>query len=211
MSMIGFHEAVHTAQMQSGVSQTTEGLTALFYSRPMKNEAESEAQGRPIFEPHDYVLIRIPSDAKSVIDREVKEEDKQRWPEAWRAYDGGEQGKVIGMPLREWNFLTTTRRMELEAMGLRTVEELAHMADGQKGRLGPDGRKLCDRARQFLEAGDDIEVELRKDIQARDDEIKNMMAEMAILRRQVDEMREGAVPKVDKRTKAYRDRQKAGE
>ncbi|MES0385715.1 MAG: hypothetical protein ABUJ98_14170 [Hyphomicrobium sp.] len=203
--MMGFDEALNVAKMQQdGVRQAAGGLIATFYRRPVQNKLRSEAEGRPCFDSREYVMILIPGDQKSKIDRRVKDEDKQRFSEAWTKFQNNEKGVVIGTPLTEWNYLSSTRTAELKALGLSTVEEIADMADAYLGKLGPDGRKLQGRAKQFLDSSGDLEKELREGIQARDQTISNLSADMEILRRQVDELRGG---KVDKRTKAFKESQ----
>lgn len=206
MSMMGFGEALDIAKLQAeGVRQASAGLIATFYNRPIQNAERSDAEGRPCFDTEAYVMILIPGDQKTKVDRRVTNEDMSRFPEAWAKFQNKESGVVIGTPLTEWNYLTTTRTAELKASGFSTVEEIAEMADAYLGKLGPDGRKLQARAKQFLESSSDLEQELRKDIQARDETISNLTADMQVLRRQVDELRE---PKVDKRTRAYKEAQK---
>jgi len=210
MSMMGYDEALDVARMQDeGVRQARHGLIATFYHRPVQNEEETEVQGRPIFDTHDYIEIMIPGDSKTKVNRRVKNEDKEKYPEAWARFQNNEKGAIVGTPLTEWNFLTSTRAAELRAQGLSTVEEIADMADGYLGNLGPDGRKLQDRAKQFLAGSDGLEVELRKEIQARDETIANLSADMESLRRMVSDMQAPKTePRVDKRTRAYKDSQK---
>lgn len=206
MSTMGFGEALDIAKLQAdGVRQASAGLIATFYNRPIQDMARSDAEGRPCFDTQPYVMILIPGDQKTKVDRRVTEDDMNRFPEAWAKFQNKESGVVVGTPLTEWNFLTTTRTAELKALGLSTVEEIAEMADAYLGKLGPDGRKLQARAKQFLESSSDVEQELRGAIQARDETIANLTADMEVLRRQVEEIRQ---PKVDKRTKAYKEAQK---
>lgn len=195
----GFNEAVALAEMQQqGVQQAgSDGLRALFYERPIKNDDLSEKEGRPVFEAHDFVRILIPGDNKSVPDRAVKEEDKRRWPEAWEAYKNKERGKIIGMPLKEWAFLTATRCAELNALGLHTVEEIAGITDAHVGRLGADGRKLRERAQQHLQQASDTEKQLREEVAAYKDALDNAMTRIETLERQANEKRRPGRPRKD--------------
>lgn len=192
--MSDFHNSIYgaavaTHEMAEGVRSSEDGLTATFYARPIQDVEKSEVEGRPVFVEHDYIKVLIPHDNKTVVDREVQDGDKQRWPKGWQAYMDGRTGEIVGTPLNEWNFLTATQRMELQAQGIQSVEELANMADGHMGKLGPNGRQICERARQFIEGGDKIEQELRGQIQSRDTEIASLMAANQQQGQEIDALR----------------------
>lgn len=191
--MSDFHNSIYgaavaTHEMAEGVRSSEAGLTATFYARPIQDVARSEVEGRPVFVEHDYIKVLIPHDNKTVVDREVNDNDKQRWPKGWQAYQDGRTGEIVGTPLNEWNFLTATQRMELQAQGIQSVEELANMADGHMGKLGPNGRQICERARQFIEGGDKLESQLRGEIQSRDTEIAELIAVKEQQGRKIDEL-----------------------
>ena len=47
-----------------------------FYQNSVYQSFRSEKEGRPIYEPVDFIEIRFPGDDKQIVDRAVKPEDK---------------------------------------------------------------------------------------------------------------------------------------
>lgn len=179
---------------QAGRQIGQDNLPVVIYTRPIHAKAESERQGRPIFVGKPYIKIMVPADPKSLVDRPLKEEDKARFPEAWRRYEERDSS-IDGTPLREWPYLTSTRLMELHALKIFTVEQLAALAE--PGRIGPDGHDLKKRAEQFLQPSDDVEQELRA-------EIADLRLHNTELQAQLDEARRqlsGKAQGVDERTR----------
>ncbi len=176
-----------TLAEKAGASQTdADGVMATFYDRPVHNKAQSEKEGRPIYTTKTYVLILIPGQSKTRLDRAVKPEDKTRWPVAWDRYTKRERGISGGTPINEWPYLTATRLMELKALGYLTVEQLAQANDNLLGKLGPDGMDLRKRAQEFIQGEDETVKELRAELQEKDRELKAVRAQMADMQRGID-------------------------
>lgn len=165
-----------------GCYQTDEsGVLGVFYNRPKKDEAETSRQGRPVFKTVPYVKINVPADPLSLVDRRVKDADKERWPVAWRAFEEGRSGSVSGTPIEEFPLLTTVQVAEMKAVGIRSVEMLAGVKDSGLKRLGADGRKLRERAAQWLQGAPETERELRTKLEEKDRTITSLEARIAKL------------------------------
>lgn len=121
-----------------------------FYTRQTQHKAKSLEAGRPIFVESEFIEIRIGGDNKNIIDRKVTEKDKKRWPKHYEAYKAGKEGLVEGTPLKEWGSLPSTRALELNAVNVFTVEQLAEIPDSGLSYLGMDGRDLRTRAQAFI-------------------------------------------------------------
>lgn len=122
----------------AGASNPDSRLAVLFYSKPMQDEYQSNAQGRPIFKDFDMVKIFVPGDPTSVIDTFVREDHKQRFPLHWAHYQnkhGGDQ-REIGTPLSAWTRLQPSQVEELRALKFYTVEAVAGASDANLQRLG---------------------------------------------------------------------------
>lgn len=122
-----------------------------FYVRPVQNNFRSQAEGRPIFDERDYVEIIIPG-AKDTVDRQVQEQDKDRWPEQYRRFKEDAEQATDGTPLEQWPAISVSQIAELKAKKIRTVEQLAGVSDGNLANLGLGARQLRDRALAYLEA-----------------------------------------------------------
>lgn len=190
----------------SGASNPDSRLAVIFYSKPVENEFQSQAQGRPIFEDREFVKIFVPGDNTTAIDTPAREDHKKRFPLHWAHYmnkHGGDQ-REIGTPLAQWPRLQPSQAEELRALKFYTVESIASAADAQLQRIGMvagmSPYAFRDAAIRFLSlASDDskaAEVEarakaleeenkaLREQMETRDAEVK---AEMAALRKIVAE------------------------
>jgi hypothetical protein len=64
----------------TGATNPDSRLAVMFYSKPIENEFQSMAQGRPIFEDRDFVKIFVPGDPTTVVDTFVREDHKARFP-----------------------------------------------------------------------------------------------------------------------------------
>ena len=76
----------------------------------------------------DHIEIQLPGDKLCVIDRPAGEMDKMRFPQQWKAYEGG--GAYEGQIRLEtcaWADPALTRAMARE--GIMTVEQLAALPD----------------------------------------------------------------------------------
>ena len=153
-----------------------------FHKKSIRNVHKSELEGRPIYEPRDYVSIQHPGE-RDVVVREVIEEHKQRWPRQWAQYQQDKQQSPDGTPV-QMIFPTEPEKVDL-CIDLRilTVEALATASEDAIHRLGMDGRRMVARAQAALEQAarmkeiTRLEGELR---QARDENqvLKDNMLQM---------------------------------
>lgn len=122
-----------------------------FYIRAVHNAFKSEQSGRAIYDDIEYVEIMVAGDRNTAVDRRVKDEDRERWPQAYAAFKSGQEMATSGTPLEEWPALTPGMIMEYKAMHIKTVEALAALDDGKLGALGTGGRTIRDKAKAWLE------------------------------------------------------------
>lgn len=136
-------------------------LVAIFKQLPVKNEARSVAEGRPIYDDLEVVEIRRPgSDARGVYpatsfshwatDLNTGEQRRvtyaERFAHQFRQFKEQVQQTKTGTPLDYAPFLTEGKRAELRALNIFTVEALAEI-DGQPLKnLGINGRDFKNRA-----------------------------------------------------------------
>ena len=100
-----------------------------FYMGAWHDQSESEKQGRPIYKDMEYIRIMTSKDA--IIDRPIRDTDKQRWPRAysaWRQTGVSEPGSQ-GTPLSAWPLMTRAQVEEYRYFKIYTVEQLGEMPD----------------------------------------------------------------------------------
>jgi hypothetical protein len=149
-----------------------------FYMREVPDPKESEIAGRPKFKLVPYVEIIIPGSKLDRPDRKVTEADKQRWPAAWAKFQMRQEETLgEGTPIEAWPYLNRAQVAEMKALGILTVEALANLGDSGLAKIGMGARELQQRARQFLKPQDDRETELRAQIKAQAERIKELETE----------------------------------
>ncbi len=131
-------------------SQQQRQLYVEFYSRPLKDEARTREEGRPIYEDVDYVKIVTPG-SRDFVARPARTDDVERWRPQWDAYKAGQdQQATVGTPLSEWPQVTRAQVEELKYFGVHTVEQLADLRDGNaQNFMGV--LDLKNRAKAYLE------------------------------------------------------------
>jgi hypothetical protein len=110
-----------------------------FYKRPVQQEQESLAAGRPIFKEFDFVHICVAGDSLTEIDTYALASHKQRFPIQWAHYQnrvGADDQEVVGTPVSEWPLVSKSQAEELRALKFHTVEAVAGASDQQLQRLG---------------------------------------------------------------------------
>lgn len=157
-----------------------------FYTKQVQHKAKSLEAGRPIFVDVDYVEIRIAGDNKNIIDKKVKQEHKDRWPRQYEAHKNGKENQMEGMPVREWGSLPASRALELNAVNVFTVEQLADLSDSNLHYVGMDARDLRTKAQAYIKSQKESGFSER------------MMLENQKLKDELDFLKEKMTPLCDK-------------
>ena len=125
--------------LPSDESNADSRLQVRFYKKPVQQEAESLAAGRPIFKEFDFVHICVAGDTLTEIDTYVLNSHKQRFPIQWAQYQnrvGADDQEVVGTPVSEWPIVSKSQAEELRALKFHTVESIAGASDQQLQRMG---------------------------------------------------------------------------
>jgi hypothetical protein len=130
-------------------------------------------EGRPIYDEVEFIRIQMPGDKNDIIDRPVTEFDKQRFAREYQGWKAGAKQADSGTPLESWPSITRGQVEELAYFGVKTVEQLAGMADAHAHKFMAFN-SLRQKARDFIEAakGNSISTSLRVE----NDELRNKMA-----------------------------------
>lgn len=112
---------------------------------------------------------------------------------AYTAWKSGQEMPETGTPLGAWPGLNPAQADVLKRSGIRTVEEVAHITDGQAEKIKlPDMRGLRRQAAAFLDARENADTANRlTDLEAHNKALQERLeATMALL-----EERQGSAPK----------------
>ena len=85
--------------------QDDAGCYSQFYYHPCIDGAKSKEAGREIYTDTPYVLILVKGQSKTEVRRKATEEDKRRFPRAWKAFEDGKDSPITGTPLENMHGL----------------------------------------------------------------------------------------------------------
>jgi len=128
-------------------------LWVRFFTQSVQNSWKSQETGRPVFEPKDFIELIQPGERDKLV-REVRDEDKYRFPRKWEAYQAGLAQAPDGTPL---SILYPSEPHIVDMMRLlviHTIEQLAGLTEQGIQRLGMGGREHVARAKRYLEAAE---------------------------------------------------------
>ena len=156
-------------------------LQVRFYKRPVQQEAETLAEGRPIYKEFDFVHICVAGDTLTEIDTYALASHRTRFPIQWANYQnriGRDDQEIVGTPVAEWPLVSKSQAEELRAMKFHTVEAIANASDQQLQRMGMAAGMspyaFRDKAKSFLNlASNSAETDKRTL------EIENLRQELA--------------------------------
>jgi hypothetical protein len=164
-------------------------LQVRFYKRPVQQEAETLAAGRPIYKEFDFVHICVAGDTLTEIDTYVLNSHKTRFPIQWARYQnriGSEEQDVVGTPVSEWPLVSKSQAEELRAMKFYTVESIANASDQQLQRMGMAAGQspysFRDKAKSFLNL-----AQKSSEVDKREQEINELRQENARIKAETDE------------------------
>lgn len=121
-----------------------------FFLEPIHMVFKSTEAGRPIYEDREFVRIITPGAARSIPVEEVTDEHKARWTAEYKIFKEGLEEAPVGTPLEKWPPMTPSMCLNLKAIHIRTVEELAQAGDNMLNDIGLGARQFRDRAKDFL-------------------------------------------------------------
>lgn len=163
-----------------GFGQTVDPCRPIFYEEPVPS---GEVDGRKTFKMVERVRIVMPGNGLNMPVFNVSDEHRDRWPQAYEAFKKGLEPALNGTPLEEWAILNKAQVLELKAMHVLTIEDVASLPDTAVQRIGRGGYALRDRAIAYLDQAKEQELVTR--VTAENEDLRE---QMAVLSRQVQEM-----------------------
>lgn len=125
-----------------------EKLHVRFFMRPRIDLEESKKQNRPIYRDVPHIEIAIPGDKNNIVTAEVWEQHIRRFPAYWEQFQAGVKEQIVGTPLKMAPFLTESHVEELAYFKIRTIEQLAELADSNLTWMG--AREMKEAAKKYL-------------------------------------------------------------
>jgi len=165
------------------------------FSREARLDAAKTAEaGREIYREIEYITILVPGDKlMSPLHRPVQASDRARFPTQYAAFKNQKHQELSGTVLAAWPYITEAQRKELEYMNIRTVEQLADVADSAaQGFHGLQGLKQA--AKRFIDSSKETAplVAMQKELEARDEQAAADRAAISALTARLDAL---AAPK----------------
>lgn len=167
----------------SGAEEAPPGsVRPRFHIEAVQDELASAREGRPIFREEERVEIFMPGNPYTIPVHRVTDVHRQRWPREYEQFRQGIEQTVEGTPLGEWPVINRAMALELNGLGIQTVEELAALSDlGCQRIMG--GTLFRGKAQAYL---DDAErIKLTEQLSA---ENEAQRSEMASQKRQIEEL-----------------------
>lgn len=173
-----------------------------FSMESIYNQEKSAAEGKPIYEDVEYISIQFAGDKTTKHFRPVVKEwksgivgqgvppDTERWKRAYEIFKSGLEAPQSGTPVEHWHLISGPDAKALKHYGIKTVEQLASVHDGNLAWAG--ARKMRDMAVSWLESTKENagvsqlakeNAELRNDLEA----MKNQLAALSKIAEQKDD------------------------
>jgi hypothetical protein len=157
------------------------------------DDGRTAAEGRPIY--MDEEFIKIFNSKDNIIERPVRDSDKQRWPRQYQAWKltGESTPGAAGTRLEFWPQMTRAQVEEFKYFKIFTVEQLAEAPDSSVGKL-PGITKLKQLAKAHMETarGELPLLKMQMQLDAKDGEVEELKAEVRRLTKMVEKMAQPA-------------------
>ena len=159
----------------SHMNEADKTLLVKFFIKPRRDHSESEKQGRPIYKDVEYIDIKKPG-SRDAVCRPATELDKQRFADHYHRFkERIDEDPNTGTPLTEWPQISRSMCEELAFFHVKTVEQLANMADSQVTKF-MGLFQFRERARRWLEHAEKEKplLEMEAKLAERDKEISEL-------------------------------------
>lgn len=157
-------------------------LYATFSVKPVFDQFSSNEKKRPIYLDRDFITIIVPGDKHSVVMRQARQVDVQRFPKQYEAFKAGKDEQQQGTPLGLMPWISPGRVEEYKFFKIVTVEQLANASDeGGKNFMGFQADKT--KAKEYMDAAN-----RGVGVQEMEDQLAKRDLELSELRSQMDEL-----------------------
>lgn len=179
----------HRGDLNGAAFSQDGNLAVRFKMGAILNTQKSTAEGRPIYDDIEMIRIDVPGQTDHV-ERPCWDGDRARFPKHYEAFKRNQAMPESGTPLTLWPVLKPSQVAELAARNVRTVEQLAGMADVDASKM-MGSASIRNQARDFVAAakGNAPVLQMRAELESRDAEIAALKAQMAEAMKRMEEDR----------------------
>jgi predicted SnoaL-like aldol condensation-catalyzing enzyme len=183
--------AVEMGMDQANRYKNDERLYAQFFIQAIQDDAATLKEGRPIFKDTEFVRIMVPGDRDNIVVRPAHQQDKERFAKQYLAFKTRNSEVVEGTMLEHWPSITRAQVEELKFFHVRTVEQLATIADVHAQKFMGINH-LRQQARDYMEQSKDNApiVQMRAELEERDNKIESLEKAMNDMAEQLKALRE---------------------
>lgn len=156
-------------------------LHVWFTRKSRKNAYQSDLQGRPVYEPIDYVKIQQPGE-RDYFEGPVTQAHISRFPDRYRQFLDQVDQIPEGTPIK---LLFPNEDAVVETMldlKIQTVEQLATITEQGIERLGMMGRKYVAKAQQAMD-----KAEARQEVTRLERVVADQTDEIAVLKQGIEQ------------------------
>lgn len=171
----------------SGVDKN---MVCMFYTRAVHSPAKSAASGHPVYEDKVFVRIHPPGERLNIVDREVQDHDKRRFPMQWNQFNQNKEQAPDGCPIELLYPDYPSVSAMLRANGICTVEQCADLSSHAIESIGMGAQRYVNEAKKYLEqAQKGVGItQMRHELEQRDREIKVLQQTVEKQAARIDEL-----------------------
>lgn len=153
-----------------------------FHTVQKKHNHRSKLENRPVYYEVTHIRKMVPGDNKLVVDRPVRESDKEEFPVEWARWEKYKENRIPGIPIENWHSINETQKAEFKALNIFTIEQFANLPDSAADKI-MGFNELRQKARVFVEAGKDAELlgRVKAEAAAEADKLRAELAELRAL------------------------------
>ena len=155
-----------------------EVFQAFFYTKPIENKRLSLEQERPVFTNKEYLILTRRGTGKEEYHGAASDSHKERFPDQYNKFlDDKDQNIPDGLLLKEVPFMNREEVAICEALKIYTAEQLVQIKDSDIKRLGLNGRKLVESAKNYLGGNSVLKSKVEEQAQTIE-ELKKMVEDL---------------------------------
>lgn len=193
---------------------TKSRLVIRFEMLAKEDESASARENRPVYRDVEYIEKRVPGDKLSIIFRPITDADRKEYAGQYKAWKEGLADPTSGTPLKEWPPVSRSQVEHLAHNGIKTVEDLANLTDGNAQGVGAGTLMLRQKAQDWLARanGGGQEAALRAELSQRDTHIATLTRQVEALAARAkaqDDEAAGLVPATEAKRGPGRPRKEA--
>lgn len=138
------------AQQAQQRAQRT-NLNLRFFIEPVQNQAKTLEAGRPIYDQVEMVAINVPGSKDEVV-KKVNDDVKAKFGPQYARWKQTQEQPVDGTPLSMVPWLNAAQVREMQAINIKTLEQLASLSDTAVQKIGMGGQELRRKAQEYMKS-----------------------------------------------------------